>query len=197
MAVLRSRGWSAATLAWLAAILALLPVGPDLWRGLRPFLLPSPMTWFVGAGAVLGLALAGRAVAASPRRRGVALALLAAAGTAYLALLLWFYDDPTNAERLHLLQYGVLGYLAANAVTVRSGRALPLVAGALFLAAAAGGDEAIQAILPQRYFGWKDIAGNLLGAILGVLGWIAASANSPLRRPSRPATGSPAGPRVR
>lgn len=87
----------------------------------------------------------------------IALPLLALAGLAYLL------EKPE--ERVHFLEYGVLGFLLVRACA-RGGRG---VAAALFLAVAAGAvDEFIQLLLPDRVGDMRDVAMNAGGGALGV-----------------------------
>jgi len=71
------------------------------------------------------------------------------------------------AERIHFLQYGVLGYLIARAVKPRflgiGGFILVLVLGG----AIGLGDELIQWVLPSRVFDWWDVSYNVIGATIG------------------------------
>lgn len=104
------------------------------------------------AAAVVGVALRVPAL----RRPRTALLLLAAAG-AY-ALVIWPMDSPE--EKLHFVEYGLVGVLAflsmpAAWTTVR--RALGAF---LFTGAAGWVDEGIQAVLPNRYYDLRDVAFN-------------------------------------
>ncbi len=71
------------------------------------------------------------------------------------------------AERMHFLQYGVLGYLIAWAVRPRfsgiGGFALIILLGATI----GLGDELIQWVLPRRVFDWWDVSYNLIGTTIG------------------------------
>ncbi len=70
-------------------------------------------------------------------------------------------------ERIHLLQYGFLGYICASAVFLNlkgiggfaSVAAIGLVIGL--------GDELIQGVFPSRVFDWRDVAFNFAGVLLG------------------------------
>jgi hypothetical protein len=87
----------------------------------------------------------------------IALPLLALAVPAYLL------EKPE--ERVHFLEYGVLGFLLVRACA-RGGRG---VAAALFLAVLAGTvDEFIQLLLPDRVGDMRDVAMNAGGGALGV-----------------------------
>ena len=84
----------------------------------------------------------------------------------------WLLDLPLDEWR-HFLAYagfgGSLAYATAD-WTWRRWRLAALVAG---VAVGYGlGIEAVQATLPQRYFGWDDAVANALGGLL-VLPWFA------------------------
>ncbi|MFQ5598710.1 MAG: VanZ family protein [Nitrospiria bacterium] len=71
-------------------------------------------------------------------------------------------------ERIHLIQYGVLGYLCASAASATfKGMAGSLMVLALGLVIGVG-DELIQGILPSRVFDWWDVSYNLGGVFVGL-----------------------------
>ncbi|HEV8241174.1 MAG TPA: hypothetical protein VGS57_17550 [Thermoanaerobaculia bacterium] len=135
---------------------------------------------------LLGAAIWGTVIVASsagiaflvrqrPRRWEVAL-LFAAAG----AYLLFLRHLDIIQERLHLVEYGVVGGLAYAALCERW--AVDRAAGvagerprwqrwpaawAILIATAAGwGDELVQALLPNRYYDLRDVATNAEAAAL-------------------------------
>ena len=77
------------------------------------------------------------------------------------------------AERVHFLQYGILGFALTRLWEKPRGYFLGFIIGALL----GLGDELIQGILqvqtllplPRRYFEWKDVGMNAFGAFLGVV----------------------------
>ncbi|MFY9270071.1 MAG: VanZ family protein [Candidatus Manganitrophaceae bacterium] len=90
-------------------------------------------------------------------------------------------------ERVHLLEYGVLGYLTARAIwrtLVTPGSSgcermnlLPLSIVAFGLVFLIGvGDELIQGQLPNRVFDLHDILLNAVGGAAGILSYYANSA---------------------
>lgn len=71
------------------------------------------------------------------------------------------------AERIHILEYGVLGYLAAKDLKVAQYKFNIFVA--FFFTLLVGViDELFQKILPYRYFDFRDIVFNSLGGAWGV-----------------------------
>lgn len=121
-------------------------------------------------------------VRARPGRWEVA--LLAAAAGAYLLLLRHLQ---IIQERIHLIEYGLVGGLAYAALLERwpdeGAEAITGVAAAhrrrwqrwpaawaILIAGAAGwGDELVQALLPNRYYDLRDVATNAEAAALLVL----------------------------
>jgi len=71
------------------------------------------------------------------------------------------------SERIHFLQYGVLGYLIARTLKPRSlgfaGFVLAIGLGGLI----GLGDELIQWVLPSRVFDWWDVGYNIIGTTIG------------------------------
>lgn len=85
-----------------------------------------------------------------------------------LSILLFFISQMNlPVERLHFLQYGVLGYLIARTVTPRffgiGGFVLVLVLGSFI----GLGDELIQGVIPSRVFDWWDISYDIIGTTIG------------------------------
>ena len=69
---------------------------------------------------------------------------------------------------MHFLYYGLIGWLALRAM--EPGRERPPYLPALVLTGVIGlGDEAIQWVLPNRFFEWKDVGLNVLSAALALL----------------------------
>ena len=85
---------------------------------------------------------------------------------AYAYLLGEFARFP--AERLHLVEYGFMGYIIFRALRVDMDWRLAYLA-AWGIAVLVGiGDECIQWVLPQRFFEVKDIQLNAVSAALGL-----------------------------
>lgn len=168
------RGRWVALGAWSALVIASVPYGAVVGRTLQETALGR---WLFGPGMVgLGL-LAACLIARWLHRSGAPLAshvlLLAAAG-GYGAACRWLVLRPI--ERIHLVEYGILGALAWWAL-----RRLGWVAGftlgaALGLAALVGlGDELVQGVTPGRYFDWRDVMLNAASAALGLAVLVAVS----------------------
>jgi hypothetical protein len=89
-----------------------------------------------------------------------------AVGLAVLSRLL------TSAERTHLFEYGLVAILAYHALSERRrcGRRVTSPALLAIAITAAFGllDEALQSLLPNRFFDWFDVGTNALAALLAV-----------------------------
>jgi hypothetical protein len=179
--MIRSTSWAVATVAYLATIYLTLPVTPRLWYWLLPHIEAHVIAWVMGASGGVAAFLVAKAWRVSPVRRWPALALLVAVAAAYTIVLFVLFRGVSPGNKVHLLEYGLLGYLACNAAQIPGRGARAAV---LFLVAAGTCDELIQAVLPNRYFDLKDITGNVIGAGLGSLAWRAVSSWSPWRRPA-------------
>jgi hypothetical protein len=84
-----------------------------------------------------------------------------------LLLSIWFVSQIDKAaERLHLLEYGILGMMVCWAAGYPNG--LRLLLALLAVIVAGGVDEMIQYFLPNRYWDIRDIWFNSLGGILGL-----------------------------
>ena len=71
-------------------------------------------------------------------------------------------------ERLHFLQYGLLGLLVVRNLQPKTWFGLAL--GALFVTLVGAGDEGIQYLLPRRYGDLRDVLMNASGGVIGI--WI-------------------------
>jgi hypothetical protein len=96
----------------------------------------------------------------------------------YLLLLLFiivfitmYLLEENPGEKIHMVQYGILGVLAYNALKIdfnRFNKALYLY-GALFCLSVGALDEIIQWLLPNRWFTWHDVFINGASGILALL----------------------------
>lgn len=86
---------------------------------------------------------------------------------AYAIVLMTLSEMPV--ERIHLMEYGVLGCLAHRALRHRcAGRERFLLAVLITLNLGLG-DELIQGLLPRRFYDPKDVMVNAVSGLLGVL----------------------------
>ena len=163
----RVRAWGL-VIAYVAIVYATVPVFPDVWGRLREHIGPgiAHLGTIPVAAAALWLAVkAGRrAMAENAPWRLLILTLVLAA---YVWLLAAFGQYP--AERLHLLEYGVMAVVLFRALCLHL--KVPVAyASALGLTAIIGfGDETIQWLLPQRFFELKDAGLNVVAGSLGLV----------------------------
>jgi len=72
-------------------------------------------------------------------------------------------------EKIHLLEFAVLGWLASRDL-IKPGRKVKGIVFALAFTFTVGIlDEVFQGILPYRYFQWCDISFNCAGGLWGVI----------------------------
>jgi hypothetical protein len=95
-----------------------------------------------------------------PRRRSLRTALTLACTAAVYSAVIYPMDSPE--EKIHFIEYGVVGLLAYESFR-RYWVAL------LFVAAAGWIDEGIQALLPSRYYDLRDVAFNAAAGALALL----------------------------
>lgn len=109
---------------------------------------------------------------------------------------------PGGDGTLHLVEYGVLGFLATRALRLSRpgwGAAGGALLGAALAAAWGVTDEWHQSLVPERAAEWGDLAADAVGAILGAAAFAGASrrgAIGAIPAPSAPSPriGAPPGP---
>ena len=123
-----------------------------------------------GLGMVLvcgAIVLVGLKVRPRMLEIGIALGIIA-------VYLIVFARMTIPAERTHLIEYSVLALLMNEALVERkaNGRRVPMPALAAFLASSTIGvlDEAVQFLIPGRYFDGRDIVFNVLASLMAVGG---------------------------
>jgi VanZ family protein len=154
------RRWIAIAL-YVAFIYLTLPV----MRPLLDFLYASMgmAVMSVLVNSVLGLLAA--LVIFLAARKGVARFLLIA--VPLIVALAFIYPMERPEERVHFLEYGLLGFMVFSAIGTRPARiALALV----FVLFAGALDEFIQLLLPNRVGEIKDVALNFIGGGMGL--WV-------------------------
>lgn len=79
------------------------------------------------------------------------------------------WRQPYLSEKAHILEYGILGWLAMRDFSNNKMNILKSVLYTLIFVAIIGSlDEGFQKILPWRYFEIRDICTNILSGILGI-----------------------------
>lgn len=157
-----SKPWLPAAV-YLLILYLTLPVMPLLVRSLFTLIGRDQFTQLLNLSLVfVALAIALRLWRLAPDHRLQITAPILATG--YIALL---QENPV--ERIHFLQYAILGVLVLWALQNRSPTAFKL--GFLLVTGAGLLDEVIQWFLPNRYWDPRDVAMNAIGGALGL--WLA------------------------
>lgn len=162
----RCRVWGI-TLAYIGIVYSTLGIFPDVWRRLNELT--------EGSIEHLGTAVALIAVTSllwTVRRRAgqqswtpyVAIALITPT-YAYLLFVLSHFP----AERLHLLEYGLMAYLILRALQLDLADRHAYVWSLVLTTVIGLGDEIVQWVLPQRYFEVKDVVLNMVSGGLALL----------------------------
>jgi len=171
------RLWLAAA-GWLVAIwLSLYPArGAVNFLRSRNVLMTSVLACFLIAGAVV-------VVWAWRRRLRLSQwAILVVSGSVYATA---FAVVRRPEERLHFIEYGVMGILIYAALSERRRSRLaapargwtrifdpvrwPAISAFMLTTLLGWGDEVIQGILPNRYYDLRDLVFNALGGLMAVL----------------------------
>ena len=74
-------------------------------------------------------------------------------------------------ERLHLVEYGFVGFFLYRALRLDIGRNRAYAVSFCLTVVIGIGDELIQLMLPQRFFEIKDVQLNAFSAGLGLMLW--------------------------
>jgi len=153
----------------------------------KPFM-SSAMNWLY---VPVGLVLFWLIVFALPRRLGSYLAFLMIVA----AMVYCLSHIPIPAKRFHFLEYAPLAVLIFDAVRHHSKDRYAYV-WAMFLVTLVGlGDEILQGIVPNRYFGVNEVVTNASAGLFALvfIGFVMGEENYPLPHPlKRPRAGAPA-----
>ena len=106
-----------------------------------------------------------------------ALALLLITGL----VLSWQMNGPIE-EKVHILEYAVLGWLATKDLIRVNKKITGIVLACLFCVTVGISDEAFQAILPYRVFDIRDIVLNSLATLWGILIYLLSYLLPPLTK---------------
>lgn len=156
---------------WALAVLLIIYLTLGLARSLSGMLRDHGMLGiFFGAG-MLPIAAAVILQAFRVRPGGMEIGVGLGVAAAYMFVLLRM---AIPEERSHLIEYSVVALLIYEALRERKsqGRNVPMPALLAILGTAIAGalDECIQALLPNRFFDWRDILFNFLAGVMAVTG---------------------------
>lgn len=160
-------GWWFAVVAYIALIYSTLSVAPQWWDFIDATL---------GGKGIMVLQFLYAIIAVA-----IFLFLVYIKKENALVKYFWFFvcvgavwaimkSIPYPAEKIHFAEYGLLGILLYNALKIdvyRYDWKLYFV-GALLCIAIGAMDEAIQLILPNRYFDWRDIFINGVSGVIAL-----------------------------
>jgi arylsulfatase A-like enzyme len=161
----RLRVWAGA-LVYTVFVYSTIPLLPEVWATLREY--TQGAISHLG-GVIIAVGALAMIVRLVRKMRGEIWRYfgLVFVAIAYAYLLGEFARFP--AERLHLVEYGFMGYMIFRALRMDVGPASAYL-GAWAIAVLIGvGDECIQWVLPQRFFEVKDIQLNAVSAALGLV----------------------------
>lgn len=162
----RSKAWGLAV-GYIAFVYCTIPILPQVWGALADYTegsvryLGIAIVALVGAGLIAGVWRRARG------RRWKVLLGLGLIAPIYAYLLYEYAKFP--AERLHLVEYGFMGYVLLRGLRFDLRPALAYLVSFALAVLIGIGDECIQWALPQRFFEVKDIQLNALSAALGLL----------------------------
>lgn len=159
-------------LMWAVAvsILAFAPVARPIQIYIRNYLTaalgPNGMMLFVLAGFLAG----GLLFISVSRFWKLPLINIILTVLIFLAGLIYSFFLPLPEERIHLVQFGLLGLLACPSLKGReNGGWIWLWKPFLFVLLIGAADEVLQWFLPDRVFDTRDILFNALGGVWGIL----------------------------
>ena len=142
-----------------------LPIMPKVWASLANR--TGGYINYLGTviTAVFGVAFVAYLIFGQRERRILVYIWSIIIGSVYAFLLVYLSEAP--AERLHLVEYGLLSYLVFSALKMDIKDRSVYLWGTLIVGILGAVDEGIQWILPERVFQVKDIGVNLLCGGLG------------------------------
>ncbi|MCM8774465.1 MAG: VanZ family protein [Candidatus Omnitrophica bacterium] len=83
--------------------------------------------------------------------------------------LIFVWQMKITVEKIHILEYGILGWLAGRDLLGKEKRMVKVIPTIIFIGLVSILDELYQAVLPYRYFDFRDIWFNGLGGTLGIV----------------------------
>jgi len=72
------------------------------------------------------------------------------------------------AEKLHVVEYGLLGFLLLRDLLEKRDYLKNIAVAVFFICVVSFLDEGLQGILPYRFFEFKDISTNIISGLLGI-----------------------------
>ncbi len=162
----RRREWTYVGLM-MVCILLTLPIAPVLWR--TALKISEPLVNASGYIAFLLIFVGAFAYLIRRGRETNSRGLVATAGFGLVYFLLLKYQCHNPAERFHLIEYGVLAYLAYRAFRLDFSETKAYVLSFLLSSGFGFFDEIVQYILPNRVYETRDAMTNALAAAVGLM----------------------------
>jgi len=157
--------WWGLTLACITLTYATLGQMPAYWRAIDNALSGHGLLFqyalYSGTGAAVLFFLHRKSFLSDPMNLAVTVA-------AFAAFAVMFYFEANPGEKIHMLQYGIVGWLLHRSLSIHLSTTRPalyLVAGMTVLVVGAV-DEGIQHVLPNRYFTVHDVFINGLSGMV-------------------------------
>lgn len=91
-----------------------------------------------------------------------------------MLVLFWARSFKIPVEKIHILEYGFLGWLATRDLVIGAKKVKGVIFAFIFCAIIGALDEGFQAILPYRYCEFRDFTLNCFGGILGIISYFLA-----------------------
>lgn len=87
----------------------------------------------------------------------------------WILAFIFSWSQPYFVEKLHVLEYGFLGWLAVRDLTKNKISLKPVFLASLFILLIGGADELFQRFLPYRVCDIRDVKTNFLSGVLGII----------------------------
>ena len=162
----RCKAWGVVFL-YIAFVYSTIPFMPQVWKILQEYTqgaISHLGIVAIGIGVLGLLVWLWRRVGGKTLKPYISLLLVC---PIYAYLLMYYAAFP--AERLHLVEYGFMGFVFLRALRIDFAAPNAYIMSFAFTVLVGIGDECIQWVLPQRFFELKDLQLNVISGALGLL----------------------------
>jgi hypothetical protein len=154
-------------LLYISFVYSTIPLMPNVWRRLDDYTQGAIRYFGVVVVVLVGMVVLSQVWRRVRTRSWKPYAALALIAVAYVYLLKEYTLFP--AERLHLIEYGLVGYFLFKALRLDLKEEKAYIVSLVLTVLVGVVDECIQWILPQRFFELKDVQLNAICGGLGLL----------------------------
>ena len=164
--IARCKAWGL-VLLYIAFVYSTIPLMPQIWKILQEHTQGAIRYLGIGVIGVVALVLlvqVWRSVGTRTLKPYIVLILVC---PIYAYLLGRYATFP--AERLHLVEYGFMGFVFLRALRIDFAAPNAYIMSFALTVLVGFGDECIQWVLPQRFFELKDVQLNAISGALGLL----------------------------